>query len=258
MCERCGRVSSDCIYVGLEPCFANIFVQQSFSDSSSLARHRRTHSGNRPYQCPYANCQKTFTRRTTLTRHKNSHVGTIEEAAAATAAALASRMNGAKAGVKSETDQLSGHGSPVTTPSPSQTNVSMSPGSQLEGSAMDRHPREFQQYVANSSLPAHLRNDLQMGSPTSTSAGGFNNGVRPTSHPTSYPPPILEPSADTFFGTPFGGLSPSRSGSPSQNGGGTPFMYPDPDQTSPGSMNQLYYTQGRRPQSAEPNMGPIP
>ena len=173
-------------------------------------------------------------------------------------------MGGAKPGVKSETDQHSGHGSPVTTPSPSQTNVSMSPGShsQLDGSAMDRHPREFQQYVANSSLPAHLRNDLQVGgSPTATSAGGFNNGVRPTSHPTSYPPPILEPSADTFFGTPFGGLSPSRSGSPSQHGGGTPFMYPDPDQTSPGSMNQLYYTQaaqhGRRPQSAEPNMGPI-
>ncbi|KAL2113567.1 hypothetical protein VUR80DRAFT_3494 [Thermomyces stellatus] len=239
MCERCGR---------------------SFSDSSSLARHRRTHSGNRPYQCPYANCQKTFTRRTTLTRHKNQHVGTIEEAAAATAAALASRMNGTKAGVKSESDHLSGHGSPVTTPSPSQTNVTMSPSSQLESSAMDRQPRDFQQYVANSSLPAHLRNDLQMGSPTSSSAGGFNNGARPTSHPTSYPPPILEPNTDTFFGTPFGGLSPSRSGSPSQNGGSTPFMYPDPDQTSPGSMNQLYYTQppqGRRPQSAEPNMGPI-
>lgn len=238
----------------------DMVVLQSFSDSSSLARHRRTHSGNRPYQCPYANCQKTFTRRTTLTRHKNQHVGTIEEAAAATAAALASRMNGAKTGVKSE-DQLSAAaGSPVTTPSPSQTNMSMSPGTQLEGSAMDRHPRDFQQYVANSSLPAHLRNDLQMGSPTGSSAGGFNNGVRPTSHPTSYPPPILEPNADTFFGTPFGGLSPSRSGSPSQNSASNAFMYPEPDQTSPGSLNQLYYgqpPQGRRPQSAEPNMGPI-
>lgn len=61
-----------------------------FSDSSSLARHRRIHSGQRPYQCPYADCQKTFTRRTTLTRHQNHHTGTVEEAAAARAAALAS------------------------------------------------------------------------------------------------------------------------------------------------------------------------
>lgn len=229
---------------------------QCFSDSSSLARHRRTHSGNRPYQCPYANCQKTFTRRTTLTRHQNQHVGTIEEAAAATAAALASRMNGTKA-EGSDADRLSPHGSPVTTPSPAQSN-SMSPSTQLEGAAMNRHPRDFQQYVANSSLPAHLRNDLQMGSPTSP-GNNFNNGVRPTSHPASYPPPILEPNADTFFGSPFGGLSPSRSGSPSQNGGGTPFMYPDPEQPSP-NMGQLYYTgaQSRRPQSAEPNMAPLP
>ncbi|SPO04916.1 related to zinc finger protein [Cephalotrichum gorgonifer] len=237
MCERCGR---------------------TFGDSSSLARHRRTHLGSRPYKCPYANCQKTFTRRTTLTRHQNQHVGTIEEAAAATAAALASRMSGTR--VKSDTDQLSSHASPVTTPSPAQRNASMSPSSQLEGSAMERHPREFQQYVANNSLPAHLRNDLHTGSPTSTSSGGFNNAIRPTSHPTSYPPPILEPSADTFFGTPYGGLSPTRSVSPSQNSAGTPFMYPDPDQTSANNMGQLYYAhpnQVMRPQSTEPNMVPI-
>lgn len=166
-------------------------------------------------------------------------------------------MNGAKA-EGSDADRLSPHGSPVTTPSPAQSNVSISPNTQMEASTMDRHPRDFQQYVANSSLPAHLRNDLHMGS-TPPPGGNFNNGVRPTSHPASYPPPILEPNADTFFGSPFGGLSPARSGSPSQNGGGTPFMYPDPEHTSP-SMGQLYYptAQGRRPQSTEPNMGPLP
>ncbi|KAG4428050.1 hypothetical protein IFR05_016465 [Cadophora sp. M221] len=72
MCERCGK---------------------PFADSSSLARHRRIHSGKRPYKCPYADCQKTFTRRTTLTRHQNHHSGTVEEAAVATAAALATRQS---------------------------------------------------------------------------------------------------------------------------------------------------------------------
>src|SRR6201996_241202 len=69
----------------------NTKTPQPFSDSSSLARHRRIHSGKRPYKCPYADCQKTFTRRTTLTRHQNHHTGTIEESEAATAAALAAR-----------------------------------------------------------------------------------------------------------------------------------------------------------------------
>ena len=68
-------------------------IDKPFSDSSSLARHRRIHSGKRPYKCPYADCQKTFTRRTTLTRHQNHHTGTVEEAAAATAAALAVRAD---------------------------------------------------------------------------------------------------------------------------------------------------------------------
>lgn len=46
---------------------------QKFSDSSSLARHRRIHSGQRPYKCGDPQCQRTFTRKTTLTRHMISH-----------------------------------------------------------------------------------------------------------------------------------------------------------------------------------------
>ncbi len=45
---------------------------QHFDDSSSLAKHRKIHSGKRPYKCPSADCQRTFTRRTTLTRHQTT------------------------------------------------------------------------------------------------------------------------------------------------------------------------------------------
>jgi len=42
---------------------------RSFSDSSSLARHRRVHTGTRPYKCGAPNCGKTFCRKTTLLKH---------------------------------------------------------------------------------------------------------------------------------------------------------------------------------------------
>lgn len=238
---------------------------QPFSDSSSLARHRRTHSGKRPYKCPYADCQKTFTRRTTLTRHQNHHSGTIEEAAAATAAALAASKSKGLSQARSESDHMSNHGSPLTTPSPSQRTMSMSPSVDLSGNnSIPRHPGDFQYLSQNGSLPMHMR----VGSPTSTSSGGFNM-MRPTSHPTSYgPPPTLEPNLDNSQGTPssnggsphmanVGWQSPSHMASPSQNNAS--YVYPDPADAYPANqaMNQMYYsaaTHMRRPQSTEPGL----
>ncbi|KAL7817630.1 hypothetical protein V8C44DRAFT_355761 [Trichoderma aethiopicum] len=236
-----------------------------FSDSSSLARHRRTHSGKRPYKCPYADCQKTFTRRTTLTRHQNHHTGTIEEAAAATAAALAATRvkNGSQA--RSDAgDHMSSHGSPLTTPSPSQHGM-MSPALDLSGSnGIPRHAADFQYITQSGTLPPHLR----VGSPASTtSAASYNTGIRPTSHPTGYgPPPTLEPNLEQHpAGSGSAGGSPHMSQvswqspqghSPAHHGGS--YVYPDPDGYPPNpSMSQMYYgapQQMRRPQSAEPGM----
>lgn len=252
-----------------------------FSDSSSLARHRRTHTGNRPYKCPYADCQKTFTRRTTLTRHQNHHSGTIEEAAAATAAALAaSKAQKGGTRTRADGDRLSSHGSPMTTPSPSHRTMSMSPSLDM-GAAnnMNRHPGDFQYLQQTGSLPPHLRG---VGSPNSTSSNGYNNnnnnnnsnpnnnnnGMRPTSHPNTYgPPQILEPNLEqhqsgpgSMGGSPhmtsLGWQSPSHVPSPSQNGAG--YVYPEPDTYSQNAaMNQMYYgapPQMRRPHSTEPGL----
>lgn len=241
----------------------NANVKQPFSDSSSLARHRRTHSGKRPYKCPYADCQKTFTRRTTLTRHQNHHSGTIEEAAAATAAALAASKSKGMTQARSDSDHMSNHGSPMTTPSPAQRTMSMSPSVDLSGNNIPRHAGDFQYLPQNGSLPVHLR----VGSPVSTSSGGYNS-IRPTSHPTGYgPPPTLEPSLEQHQGGPgsaggsphmanVGWQSPSNVASPSQNAAS--YVYPDPEAyPSNPAMNQMYYgapQHMRRPQSAEPGL----
>ncbi|KAI1380397.1 hypothetical protein F4677DRAFT_259362 [Hypoxylon crocopeplum] len=249
MCEKCGK---------------------PFSDSSSLARHRRIHSGKRPYKCPYANCQKTFTRRTTLTRHLNSHTGTVEEAAVATATALAARASGAAAtavrAAHSEGDPGSNHGSPLNTPSPNQRHMSISPSAELAATNSMRN--SDYSYVNNGSLPVHLRTDMQ--SQSSTSAPTYTTGIRPTSHPTAYPPPpTLEPSVESHQsgtgssgGSPHmgsvGWQSPSHMPSPTHSNSGNSYVYPDPDQPFLGSnnMGQMYYNaapQIRRPTSTDPS-----
>jgi len=55
----------------------------TFSDSSALARHRKTHSGLRPHACAVPSCGKAFTRRTTLNQHVIiAHKGTWGETGA--------------------------------------------------------------------------------------------------------------------------------------------------------------------------------
>ncbi|EAQ85146.1 hypothetical protein CHGG_09160 [Chaetomium globosum CBS 148.51] len=246
-CERCGK---------------------PFSDSSSLARHRRIHSGKRPYKCPYADCQKTFTRRTTLTRHQNHHVGTVEESARARAEALAQGANAAAAAVaaaqsksRSGSEQASNHESPLTnTPSPGQRPMSMSPGAELAGI-------NNMQYLSNS-IPPHLRGDVHVGSPSPTASSGYNNGMRPTSHPTGYAPPqTLEPSIEqpqqgpgSAVGSPHigsvGWASPGHVGSPTQSPSGNGYVYPDPEAYPNGTpIAQMFFNSAvasRRPDSAEP------
>ncbi|KAK3303476.1 uncharacterized protein B0T15DRAFT_401085 [Chaetomium strumarium] len=222
-CERCGK---------------------PFSDSSSLARHRRIHSGMRPYKCPYENCQKTFTRRTTLTRHQNHHSGTVEDAARARAEALAQGglAQGASAAVvaaaaaeavransQSSNEQASNQESPLNTPS---RTMSMSPGADLAGI-------NNLQYLSNNALPPHLRGDVHVGSPSPTASVGYNNGMRPTSHPTGYAPPqAIEPTIEhqqgpgSAAGSPHmasvGWASPGPVGSPAHSPNSNGYTYPDP------------------------------
>ncbi|KAF2674503.1 hypothetical protein BT63DRAFT_408687 [Microthyrium microscopicum] len=250
MCERCGK---------------------PFSDSSSLARHRRIHSGKRPYKCPYADCQKTFTRRTTLTRHQNHHTGTVEEAAAATAAALASRASVVSRSTRSEADEFSPHHSPMGTPSPHDGRpMSMSPSAQLGGGPppLHRAGSDMGGY-GMPGLPGHMRQEIQASprsSPNLTSqpymvASGNAARSHLTSNP-NYPPSVLEPPTQSHSGQ-----STNATGSPhmAQGGWNSPHQgavspvpgdnyYPDPQQY-PGAQANMYYQNPnslRRPQSTEP------
>jgi hypothetical protein len=246
---------------------------QPFSDSSSLARHRRIHSGKRPYKCPYADCQKTFTRRTTLTRHQNHHTGTVEEAAAATAAALASRTSVVSRS-RSEADEYSPHGSPLGgTPSPNDRTISMSPSTGI-GSIPPPLHRGGSDMGYGIPIPNHLRTELQpspRSSPAMTSQP-YMTAVPPqrnamTSHPTSYgPPQVLEPPTHSHTGQSTSAnasphmntvawQSPSHPTVPSANPS-EGYVYPEPQYGAP-QPNLYYQNSGmRRPQGEADHYDP--
>jgi len=252
-------------------------IEQPFSDSSSLARHRRIHSGKRPYKCPYADCQKTFTRRTTLTRHQNHHTGTVEEAAAATAAALASRASASSRTGRSDGGDYSETASPLGTPSPNDRNLSLSPAQGMPPGGMPGLHRQGSDYayMGGMNVPPHMRHEMPQPSPraspalTAQSYTSNVSGSRPaiTSHPTAYgPPPILEPPASANHnqsggttsanGSPhmsaMGWQSPGQQALPSPGAQDNGYVYPEPQYQA---QNGMYYQQNniRRPNSTEPD-----
>ena len=249
-----------------------------------MARHRRIHSGKRPYKCPFADCQKTFTRRTTLTRHQNHHTGTVEEAAAATAAALASRPPGIHPRQETESGNYSDTASMAScttgrTPSPGERHLPLSPTIDVPMPPLLGRQSGNMSYACNDSypLPSHLRAGLQQpsprsspsaSSPTLSAFGGSSFNSRPciTSHPTL---PVLEPPTyhdlrqtgpGTGSNSPrsphYSGLgwqSPVAGGLPSPGHSDSSFvLYPDPPYQP---SQQLYYQNShlRRPNSTEPD-----
>ena len=157
---------------------------QAFSDSSSLARHRRIHSGRRPYKCEFANCQKTFTRRTTLTRHQNHHVGTTREQVQVEVDAVLATVrpqNSHRYSSDSSQAEDSHLPSPVT-----ERIGTGSPYSGLPPMTINMQRHNSNGYAPHQlALPNHLRVDYQPQRPV-------------TSYPTSYgpPPPPMEPPAN--------------------------------------------------------------
>jgi hypothetical protein len=201
-----------------------------------------------------------------LTRHQNLHTGTLEEAARATAEALARGASAAavaRTKPRSESEQASNHGSPLSTPSPAQRNMSMSPTAEMGGL---NNLQYITNNALNNTLPPHLRGDVHVGSPSSTTSSGYNPGMRPTSHPSGYgPPQTLEPSVDHQQGpgsasgsphiTSVGWASPGPVGSPAQSPSAAGYVYPDPEGYPGPGMPQMFYPNPqvqRRPGSAEP------
>lgn len=182
-----------------------------------------------------------LSRRTTLTRHQNHHTGTISEAAAATAAALAARPTLPKPGRPPRSPSARPLGRPPndsqpssahSTPSPSQRTASLSPSAELPPPfSTHRQAAEYSMYRGNSNMnvtshPASLMGEMQplTPRPTPTTTPTIPSVMVPGMNrqpPTSNPnymtplPPILEPHTKPEY---------QRQSSPHLSGLGSPHM----------------------------------
>lgn len=206
------------------------------------------------------------------------HTGTLEEAAAATAAALAQRSSNTQPRTRSDGDAYSDAGrSAGSTPSPGRRLPSVSPSTDLpQIPLLSRHSTGEYSLLGSRTLPPHIRSDLQhhsprsptvgSASPSSTSFSGPINSHRPslTSHPAMYgPPSILEPptnhdsrSTGSGSGSPHlgsvgsvGWQSPAPLGSPVPHDA---FMYSDVGFGHGASHWSFSHSNMRRPLSTEP------
>ncbi|KAJ2580025.1 hypothetical protein GGH95_002803, partial [Coemansia sp. RSA 1836] len=92
---------------------------RSFSDSSSLARHRRTHTGVRPYGCDHHGCAKRFTRKTSLRKHMLTHeAGYARSRSSGAAAAAAADESRASSVEEPELSSAASHYSSTPAASP--------------------------------------------------------------------------------------------------------------------------------------------
>ncbi len=66
--KACGKVSMSRLHVGIHS-----YQQQTFLRKSDLERHRRTHTGEKPFVCRIEGCEKAFAQKGGLKSHYASH-----------------------------------------------------------------------------------------------------------------------------------------------------------------------------------------
>ncbi|KAL5927913.1 zinc-finger protein [Pyricularia oryzae] len=61
---------------------------RTFSESSNLAKHRRTHAAEGSFHCDFPSCKKTFHRQDQLRRHLKTHAKKVARQASVSQASV--------------------------------------------------------------------------------------------------------------------------------------------------------------------------